>query len=114
MATVSSHILDATNGDHAGGIRAVLNCIQADRTEMVFDVIASAEGRISEEVELGQYSNNTEFELVLHSADYFRANAQEVDSPVEVIVIRFRMSDDAGRYHLPVMLSPHSYSTWWS
>ncbi|MEM7563996.1 MAG: hydroxyisourate hydrolase [Pseudomonadota bacterium] len=114
MATVSSHILDSTNGDHASGIRAVLNRLDGGRSELVFDAIASDEGRISQQIDLSRFSSEAEFELLLYSAEYFKEKALLFDSPVEVVVIRFRMSDDEGRYHLPVMLSPHSYSTWWS
>jgi 5-hydroxyisourate hydrolase len=30
------------------------------------------------------------------------------------IVLRFAMPDPASRYHMPVILSPHGYSVWWS
>jgi 5-hydroxyisourate hydrolase len=33
---------------------------------------------------------------------------------VEEIVIRFSMPDPGARYHIPVIMSPNSYSCWWS
>ena len=115
MATVSSHILDSVSGDHATGIRCQLFQLskESDR-QLVFDVKADDEGRISESVEIEKADRDAEFELVIHSAAYFRMQSIEEDSMVETIVIRFVMPDSHKRYHMPVMLSPHSYSTWWS
>ena len=53
-------------------------------------------------------------ELVLHGADFFAARGIAQATPVKTVVLRFAMDDDRRRYHLPVMLSPHSYSAWWS
>jgi len=33
---------------------------------------------------------------------------------LEEIVIRFTMLDPEARYHIPVIMSPNSYSCWWS
>lgn len=115
MATVSSHILDSVSGDHATGIRCQLFRLnkESDR-QLVFDVKADDEGRISESVEIEKANRDAKFELVIHNAAYFSMQSIDDDSMVETIVIRFAMNDKHKRYHLPVMLSPHSYSTWWS
>ena len=113
MASVSSHILDSVRGTHAAGIRCVLWRIDGDKRTVVFEVDADHEGRIAEEVVLEAGSPNTAFELVLRAADYFAGRGIEARGCVREVVLRFVMRDDR-RYHLPVMLSPNSYSTWWS
>ena len=115
MATVSSHILDSISGTHATGIRCQLFQLhqESDR-ELMFDVKADQEGRFMEEVEVENATRDSEFELVLHSEAYFELHSINTGSMVETIVIRFNMNDAHKRYHLPVMLSPHSYSIWWS
>lgn len=111
MALVSSHILDSVNGRSAAGIRCQLLQLQRGEPQrVVFDVIADHEGRISETVRVGADELGGEFELVLHAADYFQAQS----AVVAVVVIRFLIHDADKRYHMPVMLAPHSYSTWWS
>ena len=111
MAIVSSHILDSVSGGSAAGIRCELFQLQADSSkQIVFDVVADAEGRISETVLIDASSNGGEVELVMHAAGYFGAE----NAVVPTVVIRFIIDDADKRYHLPVMLSPHSYSTWWS
>ena len=111
MAVVSSHILDSVSGGSAAGIRCELFQLQADSSkQIVFDVTADAEGRISETVVVDASSLGGEFELVMHAAGYFGAEK----AVVPTVVIRFVIDDADKRYHLPVMLAPHSYSTWWS
>lgn len=110
MATVSSHILDSVSGKSAAGIRCQLFCLVGESRRVVFDVPADAEGRISEAVAVDADDLGSEFELVMHAADYFGAT----DAVVRCVVIRLVIDDDDRRYHMPVMLAPHSYSTWWS
>ena len=115
MATVSSHVLDSVSGRSAVGIRSQLFQLVSDtERQLVFDVIADQEGRIAEAVAIGDANIGCEFELVFHGAEYFKVQGLASESMVKTVVIRFAMADDQQRYHLPVMLSPHSYSTWWS
>ncbi len=116
IAAVSSHILDSVTGGSAAGIRARLfHCDAGGGKTLVFDVFADTEGRICESVEADNAGG--EYELVLHSADYFSGavskNMNE-RSIVESVVIRFVIPAPGMRCHIPVMLSPHSYSVWWS
>jgi 5-hydroxyisourate hydrolase len=115
MAIVSSHILDSVSGKSAVGIRSQLFQLSgASHRQLVFDIAADAEGRISEAVEINDTNRGCEFELVFHGREYFNSQSSGADSMVSCVVVRFVMDDDQKRYHLPVMLSPHSYSTWWS
>ena len=108
---VSSHILDSVTGRSAAGIRCQLvQLTPVEHKQVIFDVIADHEGRISETVHVSDEQAGCEYELVMHAADYFKAET----AMVPVVVIRFIIHDASKRYHLPVMLSPHAYSTWWS
>ena len=113
MATISSHVLDSLHGSHAAGIRCVLQRIDGDVRVPVFDVVADHEGRIQQDIELVADGGADEFELVLHAADYFACKGVDAAGSMRVVVLRF-IVDRERRYHLPVMLAPHSYSTWWS
>lgn len=111
MATVSSHILDSVTGRSAAGIRCQLvQLTPTAQRQVIFDVVADHEGRIAETVNVSDEQLGSEYELVMHAADYFNVDT----AVVPVVVIRFVIQDAHRRYHLPVMLSPHSYSTWWS
>jgi 5-hydroxyisourate hydrolase len=116
MATVSSHILDSVAGGSAVGIRVVLyKLIHEDIKEKIFDVTADGEGRVLESVEPGKADKSAQFELVFHSADYFAAHdlPEANGTCMKTVVLRFTMADRNKRYHMPVMLAPHSYSVSW-
>lgn len=107
MATVSSHILDSITGKSAVGIRVQLvRIIDDSSSETLFDILSDKEGRVVEEV----VAQDSEYELIFHLADYFPVDPANV----KTAVIRFSMPDNEKRYHMPIMLAPHSYSTWWS
>ncbi len=114
MATISSHVLDSVIGDHAGGLR--IQCYQinspTDRN-LLFDVVASGEGRIAEEIKVADSSS---VELVFQSAEYFssRGMSEQGIQIMPEVVVRLALPDSSAKYHIPVMLSPHSYSIWWS
>ncbi|MGB1251573.1 MAG: hydroxyisourate hydrolase [Candidatus Promineifilaceae bacterium] len=114
MAIVSSHVLDSVSGDHAKGIRIACFALTGATRELLFDVIADQQGRIAEEVVL--ISAETQHELVFHTADYFAAqsNAPTARQTINEVVVRFTIDEPNGRTHIPMMLSPHSYSIWWS
>lgn len=107
MATVSSHILDSITGKSAIGIRVqLIRRVSGPEAEVVFDTVSDKEGRIVEQIE----AQDGEYELIFYVADYFAVDP----AIVKTAVIRFAMSDNQKRYHMPLILSPHSYSVWWS
>jgi len=114
MAIVSSHILDSVAGTHAGGIRVELFRLHDERKERVFDVIANEEGRISQTIEHDTSSATNQYELVFHTADYFASLATNSRQVLDVVVMRLTMDNPEARYHIPLVLSPHSYTIWWS
>ncbi len=114
MATVSSHTLNGTNGTHAGGIRVQLT----NRTSgaVLFDTHTDDGGRLSEDVDLGSAEPETVYELVFATGSFWAT--QDVPRGgtqiMSEVVLRFQMADPDARYHIPVILSPNSYSAWWS
>ena len=54
------------------------------------------------------------YELYFHVADYFRARSVALSDPpfLDVVVIRFGIADPTQHYHVPLLVSPWSYSTY--
>ena len=113
MAIVSSHILDSTNGKSAAGVRVVLRRRDSDGASSVaFDIRADLEGRIAETIDL-EDGKPGEYDLEFHAREYFsNAGVALTDSALSVVVLRFVIANPDKRYHMPIMLSPHSYSVW--
>ena len=114
MATVSSHILDSVSGDHASGIR--IECLKRQAngvSESLFNVFANEEGRISESIDVNA---GDEVQLHIFAQEYFDQSAQVYTSQqiMPVIVVQLTLLEASAKYHVPIMLSPHAYSVWWS
>ena len=116
MTIISSHVLDSVIGDHARGIRIECFRLSEKSKEKLFDVIADEQGRIAETINLDAGNDEGQYELVFHSAAYFEAQPAmpKARQIVETIVVRFVIPEAEEKIHIPVMLSPHAYSTWWS
>jgi len=117
MATISSHVLDSVIGTHAAGIR--VQCFRrdnSDATVLVFDQAANDQGRIAQTIEMSEDRQGVEYELVFHASEYYANQSIPEDGYqiMQTIVLRLDLPDAQGNYHLPIMLSPHSYSVWWS
>ena len=54
------------------------------------------------------------YELTFHVADYYRAHAVALPDPpfVDRVTVRFGIADTAANYHVPLLCSPWSYSTY--
>ena len=117
MATLSSHTLNSVDGTHAGGINVSLVRIEPNgsRTQILTTAMDDG-GRLSEVIEIEPAHADALYELVFQTGDYFSARSPQ-RSAVQIlqdVVIRFTMPDPEGRYHIPLMLAPNSYSVWWS
>ena len=114
MAVLSSHFLDGTNGAHAaaGGVTLMYIDLAGGR-QTVFSAFSDDAGRFTHDVDA---IAGEKYEMLIASGAYFKGQLLPRDSVqiVEEIVIRFTMLDPEARYHIPVIMSPNSYSCWWS
>jgi 5-hydroxyisourate hydrolase len=114
MAILSSHFLNSVDGTHAGQVGVTLVHIADDATrKTVFETASDDGGRLSAEVDAITTST---YEMVIASGAYFQRQKLPQAGPqiLHEIVIRFCMPDASARYHIPVIMGPHSYSCWWS
>ena len=116
MATITSHVLNAVNGTHAGGVRVECRRIgDGGRVEPVFSVESGADGRIAGTVDTDGAGGSEVYELVFHTGEFFdREGLAERARIVPAVVFRLTLPDPDARYHVPLIVSPHGYSAWWS
>ncbi|SHE77548.1 5-hydroxyisourate hydrolase [Loktanella atrilutea] len=111
---LTTHVLDTARGCPAAGLLIVLSRTDdAGRTELA-RMTTNADGRTDAPI-LPQpdFAAGT-YELVFHAGDYLRATGQDGDAPLflDLVPIRFGISDPAAHYHVPLLLSPYGYSTY--
>jgi len=111
---LSTHVLDTGHGRPAAGMAIDLVRIEADGSErLVKTVVTNADGRTAEPLLAGAALVAGAYRLVFHVADYFSA-AGEVDAGVflRTVPVEFVVADAAANYHVPLLVSPWSYSTY--
>ena len=115
MAIISTHTLDSVSGNSAKNVRVQLFRVLGDcKRELVLDTRTNQEGRLSETFESGG-AVTEDFELIFHSGDYLEEQKLQEGNPVmDSVVIRMNVSDFKRRYHIPLLIAPHSYTVWWT
>jgi 5-hydroxyisourate hydrolase len=109
-ATVSSHLLNSVDGSHAAGVAVRL--INLSSGETLFETATDSAGRLLQKI--ADPDTTARFEMVFHTGPYWQIRAGQTHGAriMDEIVLRFAMPDSAGRYHMPLILSPHGYALW--
>ena len=117
MAVVSSHVLNGVDGTHARSVGVALHELAQDGfRRRVFASETDAGGRMVQTIEARDVNPLADYELVLASGTYWASvyPGENKNQIICEVVLRFRMPDNNAKYHMPVILSPNSYSTWLS
>jgi hydroxyisourate hydrolase len=114
LAGVTTHVLDVTIGWPAEGVRVELYELgDGPERKLLADVATNADGRTDKPLMGADQARAGRFELVFHAGDYFRRRRGMADPPfLDVIPIRFGVADPQAHYHVPLIVSPWSYSTY--
>jgi 5-hydroxyisourate hydrolase len=115
LAGLTTHVLDVTRGRPAERVRIELYEFAAGggRT-LIADVATNADGRTEAPLIGGKDARVGRFELVFHAGDYFRRQGVKTADPpfLDLIPLRFAIADPGAHYHVPLLVSPWSYSTY--
>ena len=107
---VSTHVLDNVRGGPAAGIKVALYEIGASARALIVTTLTNADGRTDAPLLGGGPLRIGTYELQFTIGDYFTGVA---DPPfLDVIPIRFSIADSEGHYHVPLLVTPWSYSTY--
>jgi 2-oxo-4-hydroxy-4-carboxy-5-ureidoimidazoline decarboxylase len=108
---LSTHVLDNVRGGPAAGIKVTLYEIGASARALIVTALTNADGRTDAPLLGGGGPLRTgTYELQFTVGDYFTGVA---DPPfLDVIPIRFSIADPEGHYHVPLLVTPWSYSTY--
>ena len=115
MAGLTTHVLDIASGRPAEGVRIELYELQpSGERKLIAATATNADGRTDKPLIGAAEARDGQFELVFHAGDYFRRlGAKLADPPfLDVVPIRFAVADPAAHYHVPLLVSPWSYSTY--
>lgn len=112
MSGLTTHVLDAVHGAGAAGVRIELHVREGENFRLLRTTYTRENGRAemldAAEMKVGEY------ELVFAIADYFRARGVALDDPAffDEAPVRFAIADPRRHYHVPLIASPWTYSTY--
>lgn len=114
MGRLSTHVLDTANGKPAKGVAIELFALNGEERRSVLRSVTNADGRTDAPLMSGDDFRTGTFELVFEVGDYFRTMGTAMADPpfLDVVPIRFSIAESDGHYHVPLLVSPWSYSTY--
>jgi 5-hydroxyisourate hydrolase len=114
MGRLSTHVLDTVNGKPAKGVAIELFAVEGAQRRSVVRTITNADGRTDAPLMIGDAFHTGAYELVFEVGAYFKALGTPMADPpfLDVVPIRFAIAEPDGQYHVPLLVSPWSYSTY--
>ena len=103
MSTCSTHVLDAALGVPAAAITVTLYDQQG---RLMTTAATDADGRVGFDLELGAGT----YSVIFHSGAYFAAAERDTFYPE--VAVSFTVDPEQSRYHVALLLSPYSYTTY--
>lgn len=70
------------------------------------------DGRLNFQIEVDEIDGNAAYQLIFDTASYWRERGQNDPQMIGEVILRFGLPDPAGSYHMPIIITPFSYSTW--
>jgi len=113
MGRLTTHVLDTAQGRPGAGIDVTVYRVDGTRTR-VAATVTNADGRTQEPLLEGAALVKGVYEIEFGATQYFgRSGATLPDPPfVGDVVLRFGVADPDAHYHVPLLVSPWSYSTY--
>jgi hydroxyisourate hydrolase len=128
---LSTHVLDTAKGQPAGGLKIQLWRIEANEHRLLKEVVTNQDGRTEKPLLLGDELKPGLYELVFQVGPYFqdlsrrnpaaagKAEGME-DTSLQTkeasflgdVPVRFRILNPEENYHIPLLVSPWSYTTY--
>jgi 5-hydroxyisourate hydrolase len=116
MGRLTTHVLDTALGRPAKDLRITVWAINsvADIKTALKTVETNLDGRTDEPLLVDEDFQKGTYELTFDVANYFAQTGANVSEPpfLDQIPIRFTIADPTKNYHVPLLVSPWSYSTY--
>ena len=114
MAKLSTHVLDTSRGGPAAGLRIDLHRLVPDAPPRhLKTVVTNADGRTDEPLLAGAAVAAGTYRLTFHVGEYFAAaGSPDACRFLREVPVVFGIDDPEGNYHVPLLVSPWSYSTY--
>ena len=113
MTKLTTHVLDVFSGKPGKDIKVDIYFIEGQKKVKINSLQLNNDGRADKPLVENENFKVGKYELVFFVGDYFK-NITDLD-PIpflDEVVIRFGISNNKEHYHVPLLVSPWSYSTY--
>ena len=110
---LTTHVLDTYNGTPGKGIKGSIFIIENQKSNKIKDFELNQDGRLESPILEKETFKKGKYELIFFCGEYFK-NFVTIKEPffIDDVIIRFGINDDTQHYHIPLLVSPWSYSTY--
>ena len=114
MGHLSTHVLDTANGCPAAGMKVSLLRVEPQKSTLLRSVTLNGDGRADQPLLNAQEMAVGRYRLLFETADYFRGRGTPLSDPpfLDTVQLDFGIADEQGHHHVPLLVSPWSYSTY--
>jgi 5-hydroxyisourate hydrolase len=114
MAGLTTHVLDTTAGKPAAGVEIELFSVDGGEAKLIARTRTNADGRTDRPLIAAAEAKVGSYELRFHIGAYFKSRGAELADPpfLDIVPIRFSVADPKAHYHVPLVATPWSYSTY--
>src|SRR2546425_384385 len=112
---LSTHVLDTHGGQPASGVSVELvELSDAEERRLIERAVTNRDGRTDRALIDGRPIPIGRYELRFAVGDYFARRGVPLADPafLDVVPVRFSVAEPEGHYHVPLLVTPWSYSTY--
>jgi 2-oxo-4-hydroxy-4-carboxy-5-ureidoimidazoline decarboxylase len=111
---LSTHVLDIHAGRPAIGLAIELFELAGDRAHPIASAVTNADGRTDRPLIGGRPLPIGRYELRFDVGNHYRSRGIDGGDPpfLDVVPLRFSIAEPEGHYHVPLLCTPWSYSTY--
>ena len=112
MTKLTTHCLDTFSGKPANGVKVDVYSVSGKKQKLN-SIKLNNNGRSDEPLLEGSNFKEGQYELVFFVGDYFKKITEMPKIPfLDDVVVKFGISNSSEHYHIPLLVSPWSYSTY--
>ena len=113
MTKLTTHVLDIYSGKPGKGIKVDLFYINNNERKKINSVILNNDGRADKPLVEGDSFKEGNYEIIFFVGEYFKNLTDIAKIPfLDDVVIKFGVSNANEPYHVPLLVSPWSYTTY--
>ena len=114
MGKLTTHVLDTATGTPAAGMQVTLLRLDGNHAETLRSLRLNADGRCDGPLLEGAALARGRYRLLFAVGAYFSDRAVALTDPpfIDQVPLDFGIADPSLHYHVPLLVSPYSYSTY--